>query len=59
MDEHVVGQGLVGVACALFVAGAVGLFFGVVGPDSMVPVGAAGLVCLVAGGALVRRYRPE
>jgi hypothetical protein len=54
VDGHVVGQGLIGVACALFVAGAVGLFLGVVGADAVVPLGAAGLACLVAGGVLVR-----
>jgi hypothetical protein len=55
VNGHVVGQGLIGVASALFVAGAVGMVVGVVGIGAVTPLGLAALACLVAGGALVRR----
>jgi len=54
MDTQVIGQGLIGVACALFVGGAIGLVVGVVGAGAVTPLGVSALACLVAGGALAR-----
>ncbi|AZH26431.1 hypothetical protein [Haloplanus aerogenes] len=46
-----VGHVLIGIACALFVGGAVGLFLGIVGADAVTPLGVAALACLAVGGA--------
>ncbi|SEA10217.1 hypothetical protein SAMN04488065_1845 [Haloplanus vescus] len=52
MQRHQLGQALIGVACALFVGGAVALVAGLLGAGAVVPIGVVALGCLGLGGAL-------
>jgi len=52
MQRHLIGQALLGVACALFVGGAVALLAGLIGVGALVPIGVVALGCVGIGGAL-------
>ncbi|WP_435066523.1 hypothetical protein [Haloplanus sp. C73] len=52
MERELLGQALLGVACALFVGGAIGLVAGVLGADALVPIGVVALACVGLGGVL-------
>lgn len=51
---QVVGQAFVALACLIFVGAAAALVAGVVGPETITPLGVAGLACVAAGWALAR-----